>query len=326
MRWLAFAALLLFAAPARAADWVADKAWQPHLPAGWTLGEVSGVAVDGQGNVWVLQRPATARGRPAPPVIELDPAGHVLRAWGGKGAGYDWFENEHSIAIDSAGFVWLTGNGTHDGQVLEFTPDGHFVMQIGRPGPAKAASADTSRLGRPAGIDVDRARGDVYVADGYANRRVIVFDLKTGAFRRMWGAYGGRPDDSPHARRQFGHPVHCVHLGPDGLVYVCDRQNDRIQVFRPDGHFVREFHVAPATRGMGSVWDLAFAAGPAGPRMVVADGSNERLRVLRPGDGKELGTIAGGFRWVHALAVDRAGHLFTGEVRGHRVRRWLPAK
>ena len=304
-----------------------DPAWPLPLPAGWVLGEVSGVAVDAHDHVWVLHRPPA--GDPAPPVIELDEAGLVVQGWGGKGAAYDWFENEHSIALDDAGHVWLTGNGAHDGQVLEFTTDGRFVRQIGHPG-SGAASGDTSRLGRPAGIAVDAAAHEVFVADGYANRRVIVFDSETGAFKRMWGAYGAAPDDRPDAPRQFGLPVHCVHLSR-GLVYVCDRRHDRIQIFRRDGRFVDEWRVAPETAGMGSVWDLAFWPPDSEAALIVADGSNEVLHLLRRSDGAAFASIgargadAGRFRWVHALAVDRNGDVFTGEVTGARVQRWVPA-
>ena len=328
-----FAALwVVLAHPAGAAPTLrSDPAWPRPLPAGWVLGEVSGVAVDAHDNVWLFHRPPKRRaGNGAPPVIEFDPAGRVIRAWGGKGVGYDWFENEHSIAVDSAGFVWLTGNGPHDGQVLEFTGDGRFVRQIGHPA-SGAASRDTTHLGRPAGIAVDHAAHEVYVADGYANRRVIVFDTETGAFKRMWGGYGAPPDDSPHARRQFGHPVHCVHLARDGLVYVCDRQHDRVQIFHRDGSYVGEWRIAPATRGLGSVWDLAFSPTDGEATVIVADGSNERLRLLRRNDGAEVaafgtrGSEPGAFRWVHSVAIDSHGRVFTGEVTGHRLQRWLPA-
>lgn len=309
-----------------------DPSWPKPLPDGWVFGEVSGVAVDSRDHVWTLHRPRWEhRGdsrRGAPPVIEFDPQGHVVQAWGGPGVGYDWFGNEHSIAVDAAGFVWLTGNGPRDGQVLKFTRDGRFVHQIGHPAEG-AASRDPTRLGRPAGIAVDPTAREVYVADGYANRRVIVFDTETGAFKRLWGAYGQPPEDSPRARRQFGRPVHCVHLSPDGLVYVCDRKNDRVQIFRRNGTFVREWYVAPRTRGPGSTWDLAFPPGDP-ETVIIADGTNERLHFLRRSDGAVFaevgsrGRAVGQFRWVHAIAIDSRRRVYTGEVTGRRVQRWLP--
>ena len=315
-----------------------DPSWPRPLPHGWVLGQVSGVAVDGQDHVWIIQRPATAHGTPAPPVIEFDPSGQVVQAWGGPGAGYDWFGNEHGIYIDPKGFVWVGGNGPADGQVLKFTHDGRFVLQIGHParGPA---SNDVSRLGRPADVAVDPVANEVYVADGYANHRVIVFDADTGAYRRHWGAYGGRPVDAArHAydpkaapAKQFGNPVHCVKLAKDGLVYVCDRQNDRVQVFRKDGSFVAEWFVARETRGMGSVWDLALWPDAGQTLLFNADGQNEQVRVLRRADGMVLGAFGsegrapGQFRWVHNIAVDSRGDVFTTEVDGGmRVQRFVP--
>lgn len=325
------------AAPPR---FVVDPAWPPPLPGGWVLGEVSGVAVDGADNVWLLHRPRTvppaARAHAAPPVIELDPAGHVLRAWGGQGAGFDWFESEHGITIAPDGSVWLGGNGAHDGQVLHFTADGRFLLQIGHPA-GGSASNDTTRLGGPADIAVDAAADDIYVADGYRNRRVIVFDARTGAYKRHWGAYGGRPADAatsydPAAPlpRQFGRPVHCVKLAHDGLVYVCDRQNDRVQVFHHDGSYVGEWRIAPGTRGMGSVWDLAAWPDAGQSLLLDADGSNETVHLLRREDGVVLGAFgqrgrgAGEFRWVHNLAIDSKGDVFTTEVTGGRVQRFVP--
>jgi DNA-binding beta-propeller fold protein YncE len=318
-----------------------DPAWPQPLPHNWALGQVSGIATDAAGDVWILQRPATMadpRRAKAPPVIEFDPAGRVLRAWGGPGRGYDWFENEHSIAIDAGNDVWLSGNGQADGQVLKFTADGSFLLQIG--GEARGAdSASTTRLGRPAGIAVDPAAHEVYIADGYANHRVIVFDADTGAFRRMWGAYGGVPSDhdtgiAPSGLpRQFATPVHCVRLSHDGRVYVCDRRNDRVQIFTPAGHFLAEWRVAPQTRGMGSAWDLAFSPDPAEQFAYVADGQNNVVRILRRADGTVLGEFgdtghaAGQFAWVHGLAVDKNGDVFTAEVhQADRVQRFVPER
>src|SRR5205085_9301380 len=239
-----------------------DAAWPQPLPNNWILGQVSGVAVDAADHVWVLQRPRSltedeggaALVPPqskcciaAPPVLELDAAGKVLRSWGGPGTGYDWPGNEHGIHVDPKGFVWVTGNGENDGQILKFTADGRFVLQIGKVGP-QTNSADITRLGRPANLEVDAAANEVYVADGYQNRRVIVFDADSGAYKRHWGAYGKPPVDGaakPTGRRtapptteqlqQFDSPVHCVRIARDGLVYVCDRLNNRIHVYRKDG-------------------------------------------------------------------------------------------
>ncbi len=336
---LLLAAWLLMLDAARAAEppvLRVDPAWPRPLPHGWVLGEVAGVAVDAADNVWIIQRPDRRGGHAAPPVIQFDPAGNLLRAWGGPGPGYDWFQSEHGVHVDAQGFVWLGGNGAHDGQVLKFTPDGKFLLQIGRPA-IGAASNDTTRLGRPADVAVDTAAHEVFIADGYANRRIIVFDSLTGAYRRHWGAYGGRPQDiggreQGAAPRQFGTPVHCVKLARDGLLYVCDRQNDRIQVFQKNGNFVTEWRIAPETRGMGSIWDLAFSADADQSLLFGADGTAALVRVLRRADGTVLGAFGhdgrepGAFHWLHSIAADSHGIVFTTEVdAGRRVQRFVPA-
>jgi DNA-binding beta-propeller fold protein YncE len=316
-----------------------DPSWPRPLPHDWSLGEISGAAVDAADNVWIIQRPDTLAPNEiaAPPVVEFDPAGNVVRAWGGPGAGYNWPQHEHGIYVDAHGFVWLAGNGAEDGQVLKFTSDGKFVLQIGRPGHG-SASNDVTRLSRPAGIAVDPAANEVYVADGYGNRRVIVFDAGSGAYKRHWGAYGGRPADTaarydPKAppSRQFGRPVHCIKLARDGLVYVCDRQNDRVQVFHTDGSFVTEWRIAPQTVGLGSVWDLAFWPDSGQTLLFAADGTNNQVRILRRSDGAVLGSFGrpgrqpGQFDWVHTMAIDSHGDVFTTEVHSvRRVQRFAP--
>ena len=233
--------------------------------------------------------------------------------------------------------MWIAGNGEQDGQLLKFTKDGKFVLQIGHPG-AQTNSSDTSRLGRPANMMVDDAAQEIFVADGYFNHRVIVFDSETGAFKRMWGAYGKPPTDNQMAAYdpsaapspQFGNPVHCVKLARDGFVYVCDRVNDRIQVFRKDGTFVKEFVVEKNTRANGSVWDLDLFPDEKETWLINADGANNEVRTLNRDTGEIVGVFgrngrnAGEFHWVHNLAIDSRGNIFTTEVdTGKRAQKFL---
>ncbi len=329
-----------------------DAAWPKTLPNNWIMGQASGVAVDGDDHIWVVQRPKTLTDderaaalepprtkccRPAPPVLEFDQQGNLLRSWGGPGQGYDWPQNEHGIYIDAKGFVWLAGNGENDGQILKFTKDGKFVLQIGQQGP-QTNSLDKSRLGRPANMSVDVAANEIYVADGYYNHRVIVFDSETGAFKRMWGAYGTPPTDEKVAPydpasaplKQFRNPVHCVKLAQDGLVYVCDRTNDRIQVFRKDGTFVKEFFIEKDTRANGSVWDLEIWPDQNETYLINADGANNEVRIISRETGEILGAfgrngrMAGEFHWVHNLAIDSKGNVYTTEVdTGKRAQKFL---
>ena len=324
-----------------------DPFWPKPLPDNWILGQVAGIAADNDDNVWFVHRPSTlvddekgAQKSPpetrcciaAPPVLQFSADGKLLRSWGGPGAGYEWPENEHGIHIDKEGNVWLAGNGKNDHQILKFTPDGRFLQQIGKAGSTGGSNSKT-QLGRPAHMVTDEAAGELYVADGYLNRRVIVLDIKTGDYKRHWGAYGTKdatddklPAYKPVAITQlsksFSNPVHCVRLARDGLVYVCDRANDRIQVFQRDGTFVKELQVEPQTLQNGSVWDLVLSEDPAQRYMFVADGANMAIMTLDRQSGEKLasfgrpGRMAGEFKWVHNMAIDSKGSLYTAEV-GH---------
>src|SRR6202051_3845943 len=267
---LLIASALLIAAsslpcPADAGDipaFVVDAVWPKQLPNNWIIGQVGGITVDWQGPIWMIHRPRSltddekgaALTPPrskccisAPPVLEFDSDGNLLRAWGGPGEGYEWGGGEHGIEVDERGFVWIGGNAENDNALLKFTLDGKFVMQIGKIAPSKGSN-DTTQLGKPAETAIDKGADEIYVADGYGNHRVIVFDAMTGAYKRHWGAYGNKPDDAkqppydPKApvSQQFANPVHCVKIANDGRGYVCDRLNDRIQVFQKDRTFVTE--------------------------------------------------------------------------------------
>jgi DNA-binding beta-propeller fold protein YncE len=352
------AALLALAAapPAQAQPAVpvyqVDPFWPKALPNNWGIGQAAGVAVDRRDHVWVIHRPRSMtvdeRGAtltpprseccvPAPSVIEFDPDGNVVQAWGGPGHHPSWPENEHGIYVDASDHVWIGGNGNNDHVLLKFTRDGRFVMQIGVTGQT-GGSNDPQRLGRPADIEVDTATNEAFVADGYQNRRVVVFNATTGAYLRHWGAYGRMPPpDAPlpayvagqPASPSFANPVHCVRLARDGLVYVCDRGNDRIQVFRRDGSFVREIIIAPNTLGSGSVWDIDFLPDPTESVLLAADGSNNTVWLLARQAGEIIGRFgrsgrnAGEFHWVHNMAVDSRGNVFTTEVdTGKRAQRF----
>ena len=340
------AAELVEAAPPGVPRFRVDPFWASDLPNNWMLGQVSGVDVDADDHVWIVHRPLTLDARqrgeegmccvPAPPVIEFAPDGTVLRSWGGPGEGFQWPDSEHGIHIDHEGYVWVGGNAAADGHILKFTADGEFVLQIGQAGQS-GGSNDTANLGRPAGITVDGEANEVYVADGYGNRRVIVFDATTGAYKRHWGAYGGRPDDvellayDPAADPidQFRSPVHDVAISHDELVYVADRTNNRVQVFQKDGTFLTEAFVRTETLGSGSVSGVTLSEDPDQQWLFVPDGTNnvvwilDRATLSVEDSFGRLGKNAGQFYRLHNLAIDSLGNLYTTEVNvGQRVQKF----
>jgi hypothetical protein len=312
---------------------VVDPFWPKPLPNNWLLGQVAGIAVDAEDHIWLIQRPGSLTEDeagaaqdpprsdccvPAPPVMEFDAEGNLLQAWGGPAPGYEWPENEHGIFVDHEGNVWIAGNGDNDHQVLKFTQDGTFLLQIGQAG-VTGGDGDTQHLGQPADMEVDPETNEVYVADGYLNHRVIVFDAETGEYKRHWGAYGFAPGD-PEAPSQFGNPVHCVRITNDGLVYVCDRANNRVQVFEKDGTFVKEFEIEPDTLGNGSTWDVDVSPDRRQTFLYNADGENNYVWILKRAADEILttfgrnGRYAGQFHWVHNLVVDSRGNIYTAEV------------
>lgn len=327
----------------RLPDYKVDPDWPKQLPNNWIMGQVGGVAVDRYDHVWVLQRPRSntvdelgaaqtpPRSNcclPAPPVLEFDTEGNLLNAWGGDAPNYDWPKTEHGIWVDGNNNVWVGGNSATDRQVLKFTSSGRFLMQIGHPSSDPIDSSRTDILGQVAQIHVDDRAREVYLADGYGNHRVAVYDSENGQFKRMWGAYGRPPTDNnlgpydPYAppATQFRNPVHCVQISNDELVYVCDRVNNRIQVFSKYGKFKQEFFLEPDTLGNGSVWDIGFSNDRNQNYLVVIDGENNVIWTLDRANGALLdkqfhnGRNAGQFHWVHQFATDSKGTIYTGEV------------
>jgi len=329
-----------------------DPFWPKPLPNGWVLGMTIGVGVDSNDHVWIVHRadtvgavegaadqipPTATCCRKAPPVLEFDPAGNLVGHWGGAGEGYEWPLSNHGIFVDLKDNVWIGGNDAKDAHILKFTKQGKFLMQFGHQGKT-GGSNDTTTFGRVAKIYVDPKANEAYIADGYGNKRVVVIDADTGKFKRFWGAYGAKPDDTnlgpydPAAppAKQFRTPVHCADLSNDGLVYVCDRPNDRIQVFKADGTFVKEAIIAPKTLGDGSTWDVAFSKDPQQKYLYVADGKNEKVYVLDRqsmevltsfGDG---GRQPGQFFAVHSIATDSKGNIYTTETyEGRRLQKFV---
>jgi hypothetical protein len=317
------------------------------------LGMAIGVWVDEQDYVWIIHRssatlhnnekgaelnpPIAECCRGAPPVLAFDPEGNLVKSWGGPGPGYEWPQSNHGIHIDYKGNVWIGGNGEKDAHILKFTKDGKFLMQVGGLG-KNAGSNNLENFGRVAKIWVDPKTNEAYIADGYLNKRVAVIDADTGKMKRYWGAYGNKPDDTnlgnydPKAppAQQFRNPVHCVERSNDGLLYVCDRANDRVQVFRPDGTFVKEAFFAKNTLGSGSAWDIAFSRDPEQRFIFMADGQNNRVRIIVRetleevtafGDG---GRQPGQFYGVHSIATDSKGNVYTTETwEGKRLQKFV---
>src|SRR5688500_9099828 len=355
-------------AAVRAPYFEVDPFWPKPLPNHWLLGSIAGVSVDDRDHVWIIHRPPSLgdnergleRGfseccAPAPPVLAFDTEGKVVASWGGPGTGYEWPQTNHGITVDHKGNVWLGGSGDGDSHVLKFTRAGAFVKQFGRAGVRRGPDAaggaatwvgnshDRVSFGRVAKVVVDADATEAYLSDGYLNKRVAVLDADTGEMKRYWGAYGNKPDDAdpgeyrPEAppAPQFRTPVHCAVLSRDGFVYVCDRLNNRIQVFRRDGTFVKEAFFAKATRGAapgqgGGVSDIAFSADRQQTYMYVADLLNAKIRVLRRDTLEELtsfgdgGRQPGQFYGPHNIATDSRGNIYLVETfEGKRIQKFV---
>ena len=317
-----------------------DPSW-PSLPNNWILGQVASVTTDGRDHVWVLHRPRTVsdeeRARAAPAVLEFDAAGMFIQAWGGPATGYEWPANEHGIHVDYRNHVWVGGNSGQpesDDMLLKFTTSGEPLLQIGHRGQS-GGNNDTDNVKRSAEAFVSEATNEVFVADGYGNRRVIVFDADTGAFKRMWGGFGNEPLDSPTENddrrggpEQFA-TVHGIEVARDGLVYVADRNNSRIQVFANDGTYRAQGFINPGAASSSTVAGLAFSPDPDQEFIYVADQGNSHIHVV---DRKTLevldsfgnnGEDPGQFQALHHIATDGNGNIYTAEAqRGRRAQKF----
>ena len=327
-----------------------DPLWPKPLPNHWLLGSTIGVGVDSRDHVWIIHRgnlgnneipaaldppAAEACCFAAPPVLEFDAEGTLVNSWGGPGPGYDWPLSNHGIVVDHMDNVWIGGNGGGDSHVLKFSRAGDFLLQVGEAGHAEPNSNALNHFSRVAKVSFDGEANEMYLADGYGNKRVAVIDATTGDLKRFWGAYGNVPSDDNLGAydpgmpaQQFRGPVHCADPSDDGFVYVCDRGSDRMQVFQTDGTYVNEIIIEGATRGAGAVWDVAFSPDPDQTFLYVVDGMNEKIHVVRRegleylynfGDG---GRTPGQFYGAHSIATDSHGNIFTTETyEGKRVQK-----
>ena len=336
-----------------------DPFWPKPLPNMWVMGPTIGIDVDERGHVFVVHRPdaelfggGTEIGlaldepvaeccQPAPPILEFDPEGNVVNAWGGpdEDADYVWPVSNHGIEVAPNGDVWIGGNGPvgEDSHVLVFSRDGDYIRTIGEPG-AEPDSNSESHFGRVAEIAFDTEADEAYLADGYTHRRVAVVDMDSGEVKRFWGAYGNTPDDDADITytpgepgpQQFRGPVHCAEPSNDGLVYVCDRGADRVQVFRTDGTYVEEYIYHPETLLQGSTWDIAFSPDDEQEFIYMADGQNHKVVVIHRPSMEILYTFGSGgrqpgtFYAPHSIVTDADGNIYTTETyQGRRVQKFV---
>lgn len=253
----------------------------------------------------------------------------------GRAPGDSRAENaEHGIYVDPKDNVWLAGNGEGNHQLLKFTRDGKFLLQIGRHGQSQGSN-DTQNLNQPTGMQVYPPTNEIFVSDGYGNRRVIVFDADTGAYKRHWGAYGNKPDDGAPRTRVFEGAgpqqfltVHGIAVSKDGMVYVADRSNNRVQVFTTAGKFIKEAFISRPTRAnTGTAFGVALS--PDERFLYVPDGPNNLIHILRRDTLEEVGKfgrhgrLAGEWFHLHSIAVDSKGTIYTGESLGKRAQRFV---
>jgi DNA-binding beta-propeller fold protein YncE len=358
----------------RAPIFQVDTTWQwpPKLPNGWVVGITSFVAVDRHDHVWILHRSRQVlpevKDRAAPPVLEFDENMRFVQAWGGPGQGFEWPDTEHGLTVDDKDNVWITGmsplepaysnpSKRTDDMILKFTNKGKFIRQFGgrdRHPFLLGGNDDKTSVHLATDTAVHPKTNELFVSDGYANRRVIVLDADTLAFKRMWGAFGVQPPPalgrapngggwpgSQSGLLQYHDPqgphvfnsVHGIKVSNDGLVYVADRNYRRIQVFTLEGKYLSQGFVNPNEPSYYTVCAMAFSPDPQQQFIYVGDYGNghihivdrKTLKVVRS-FGKEGGN-PGDFRGIHALAVDSTGNLWVAETQprptGSRVQRLI---
>jgi hypothetical protein len=325
-----------------------DPNW-PTLPDDWVLGEVTSISVDRNDDVWVLHVPQSIpeaqRANAAPPVLKFDSDGRLLTSWGGRSSGSEWVGREHGIFVDADDFVWIGGRagwpranapGESDDMILKLTMAGELVMQIGRRGQS-TGNLDTENVHQATDVFVDTQADEVYVADGYGNKRVIVFDSETGGFKRMWGAFGNpppptfgpnapapQPQTTPDGPPELGLP-HAIKVSHDGVVYLADRINNRIQMFTREGKFLRQVRVTNDGSGVVPVpAGFAFSSDPDQQFLYVVDSGAMRIVVFDRQRMTQIGVVgskganAGELDIVHHVAVDSKGNLYTAEIVNNR--------
>ena len=328
-----------------------DASWPKEMPNLWILGSVTSVFVDSNDHVWITHLPETLTPEetsaaqdppigecclPAPVVIEFDANGNVVQGWGDPSTQdvSEFPRNAHGLFIDHNDNVWI-GTFRHH-RVMKFTRSGQLLMTIGEYDNNRGSN-DTNFLGGPAGIWVDPEDNEVFIADGYRNRRVVVYDGDTGDYLRHWGAYGEVPDDlysyaqeDPEGSppRQFS-TVHGVVGANDGLIYVADRRGNRIQVFQQNGEFVMEKIIAPETLASGSAFVIALSPDDNQEWLYLADGTNHKVWILHREDLEIVGQFGRGGRQVgqflrpHGMGIDSHGNLYVGEAStGRRVQKF----
>ena len=328
-----------------------DTSWPKEMPNLWILGSVTSVFVDSNDHVWITHLPETLTPEetsaaqdppigecclPAPVVIEFDADGNVVQGWGDPSTQdvSEFPRNAHGLFIDHEDNVWI-GTFRHH-RVMKFTRSGQLLMTIGEYDNNRGSN-DTNFLGGPAGIWVDPEDNEVFIADGYRNRRVVVYDGDTGDYLRHWGAYGEVPDDlysyaqeDPEGSppRQFS-TVHGVVGANDGLIYVADRRGNRIQVFQQNGEFVMEKIIAPETLASGSAFVIALSPDDNQEWLYLADGTNHKVWILHREDLEIVGQFGRGGRQVgqflrpHGMGIDSHGNLYVGEAStGRRVQKF----
>jgi DNA-binding beta-propeller fold protein YncE len=341
----------------RAPTFTVDPAW-PSIPNNWILGEVTSIATDSRDHIWVLHVPGSIpesqRANAAPPVLEFDQAGKLLTSWGGPTGGEQWLGREHGIFVDADNYVWIGGRagwprpttpGLSDDVIMKFTTAGKLVMQIGHRGQSQG-NLDTENVHQVTDLFVDTKAKEVYAADGYGNKRVIVFDSETGRFKRLWGAFGNpppptfapnpavpQPQTTPDGPPEFGLP-HAIKVSRDGIVYVADRINNRIQMFTREGKFLKQVRVTNEGSAVVPVpAGFAFSPDKKQQFLYVVDSGPMRVVVFDRKTMSQVGVVGmrgagpGEFNIVHHMAADSKGNLYTAEiVTNRRAQRFVLQK